>query len=45
MTDSLTAKEYTPQELKDAFIKLYGGDPSLVGLYSSPARIILLVNI
>ncbi len=39
MTDSLTAKEYTPQELKDAFIKLYGGDPSLVGLYSSPARI------
>ena len=39
MADSLTNKEYTPQELKEAFIKMYGGDESTVRLYSSPARI------
>ena len=39
MADSLTKKEYTPQELKETFIKMYGGDESTVRLYSSPARI------
>ena len=39
MAENLTAKEYTPNELKAAFIKLYGGDESAVRLYSSPARI------
>ena len=39
MTDNLTSKEYTPQELKEAFIKLYGGNEADVKLYSSPARI------
>ena len=39
MADNLTSKEYTPQELKEAFLKLYGGDEASVKLYSSPARI------
>lgn len=26
MADNLTSKEYTPQELKDAFVKMYGGN-------------------
>ena len=39
MTNDLTAKEYTPEELKKAFIKIYGGDEATVHLYSSPARI------
>ena len=39
MTNDLTAKEYTPEELKKAFIKIYGGDEATVKLYSSPARI------
>ena len=39
MTNDLTAKEYTPEELKKAFIKVYGGNEDTVRLYSSPARI------
>ena len=39
MSNDLTEKEYTPDELKKAFIKMYGGDESSVRLYSSPARI------
>ena len=39
MSDNLTSKEYTPQELKEAFLKMYGGDEASVKLYSSPARI------
>ena len=39
MSNDLTKKEYTPSELKTAFIKLYGGDEAAVRLYSSPARI------
>ena len=39
MANDLTSKEYSPQELKEAFIKLYGGDEAGVRLYSSPARI------
>lgn len=39
MSNDLTSKEYNPQELKEAFIKLYGGDEGAVRLYSSPARI------
>ena len=39
MADNLTSKEYTPQELKEAFLKLYGGEEASVKLYSSPARI------
>lgn len=39
MADTLTIKEYTPEELKEAFIKMYGGEMSTVRLYSSPARI------
>ena len=39
MSENLTSKEYTPQELKEAFLKMYGGDESSVRLYSSPARI------
>ncbi|MBR4823337.1 MAG: galactokinase [Spirochaetaceae bacterium] len=39
MSNNLTQKEYTPEELKAAFIKMYGGDESAVRLYSSPARI------
>ena len=39
MANDLTAKEYTPEELKKAFIKLYSGDEAAVKLYSSPARI------
>ncbi len=39
MADDLTSKEYTPQELKDAFVKMYGGNEAEVRLYSSPARI------
>ena len=39
MPNDLTEKEYTPDELKKAFIKMYGGDESSVRLYSSPARI------
>ena len=39
MADNLTSKEYTPEELKSAFLKLYGGDEASVKLYSSPARI------
>ena len=39
MSDNLTSKEYTPEELKNAFLKMYGGNESDVKLYSSPARI------
>ena len=39
MSDNLTSKEYTPEELKNAFLKLYGGNEADVKLYSSPARI------
>ena len=39
MSNDLTIKEYTPEELKSAFIKMYGGDEASVRLYSSPARI------
>ena len=39
MSDNLTSKEYTPEELKNAFLKMYGGDDASVRLYSSPARI------
>ena len=39
MPNDLTEKEYTPDELKKAFIKMYGSDESSVRLYSSPARI------
>ena len=39
MSENITAKEYSPEELKAAFIKMYGGDETEVRLYSSPARI------
>ena len=39
MANDITSKEYTPEELKAAFIKMYGGDEAAVRLYSSPARI------
>ena len=39
MSNDLTIEEYTPEELKSAFIKMYGGDEASVRLYSSPARI------
>ena len=39
MANDLTEKEYSPEELKKAFIKTYGGDQAAVKLYSSPARI------
>jgi len=39
MANDLTEKEYSPEELKKAFIKIYGGDQAAVKLYSSPARI------
>ncbi len=39
MTNGITAKEYTPEELKAAFIKMYGGGKNTLRLYSSPARI------
>ncbi len=39
MSNNITEKEYTPEELKAAFIKMYGGDEAAVRLYSSPARI------
>ncbi|MBO4639119.1 MAG: galactokinase [Treponema sp.] len=38
MTNDITKKEYTTDELKEAFIKMYG-EGSEVRLYSSPARI------
>ena len=39
MANDITSKEYTPEELKAAFITMYGGDEAAVRLYSSPARI------
>ena len=39
MSENLTTKEYKPEELKEAFLKMYGGDEAAVRLYSSPARI------
>ena len=39
MANDITAKEYTPEELKASFIKMYGGDGDAIRLYSSPARI------
>ena len=39
MSENLTSREYTPEELKAAFMKLYGGNEADVKLYSSPARI------
>ena len=38
MSNDITKKEYTTDELKEAFIKMYG-DCGEVRLYSSPARI------
>lgn len=39
MFNDLTSSEYTPEELKNVFVKMYGGDESSLRLYSSPARI------
>ena len=39
MSENLTSREYSPEELKNAFLKLYGGNEADVKLYSSPARI------
>ena len=39
MADDITSKEYTPQELKEAFLKMYGGSEVGLRIYSSPARI------
>lgn len=39
MKNDLTSREYSPDELKDAFIKLYGENGKDVRVYSSPARI------
>ena len=39
MTNDLTSKEYTTEELKKSFIGLYGGNEVAVRTYSSPARI------
>lgn len=36
---SLTEHEYSPEELLDAFLKMYGGEKSSVCVFSSPARI------
>ncbi len=37
--DSLTASIYDPADLPGAFVKLYGGTPESVQVFSSPARI------
>ncbi|HAK68112.1 MAG TPA: galactokinase [Treponema sp.] len=37
--DSLTASIYDPADLPGAFVKLYGGNPESVQVFSSPARI------
>ncbi len=39
MANDLTSKEYTIEELKKSFIRLYSGNEAAVRLYSSPARI------
>ena len=39
MANDITLKEYTPDELKEGFIKLYGESDQAVRIYSSPARI------
>ncbi|MBO4731855.1 MAG: galactokinase [Spirochaetaceae bacterium] len=39
MANDLTSKEYTTEELKKSFIRLYSGNEAAVRLYSSPARI------
>ncbi len=37
--NSLTKKEYSPEELLDGFLKMYGGNKERVRIFSSPARI------
>ena len=37
--NSLTSETYNPEDLPEAFVKLYGGNIEDVQLYSSPARI------
>lgn len=39
MADTLTSREYTPEELKAEFEKLYGGNAADIAVFSSPARI------
>lgn len=39
MTDDLTEKKYSPEELKSAFISQYGKTDQMLKIYSSPARI------
>lgn len=39
MSNDLTSKEYTPEELKKAFENLYGKNNFKINIYSSPARI------
>ncbi len=39
MSDKLTSKEYTPEELKTSFLNLYGESDREISIYSSPARI------
>ncbi|MBQ7158997.1 MAG: galactokinase [Treponema sp.] len=39
MASTLTAKEYNPDDLTAAFVKLYGGNEKDVAVFSSPARI------
>ena len=39
MANDLTFTEYSPEDLKKSFIKLYGENAAAVNTYSSPARI------
>ena len=39
MINDITVKEYTPEGLKEAFVKMYGENGTEIRIYSSPARI------
>ena len=39
MENSLTKKEYSPEELLNDFLGIYGGEKDSVRIFASPARI------
>ena len=39
MINDITVKEYTPEGLKESFVKMYGENDTDIRIYSSPARI------
>ena len=45
MENSLTKKEYSPEELLNDFLGIYGGEKDSVRIFASPARINIILRL